>query len=300
MFKGSVVAIITPFTQEGDVDYAAFKELIDWHAVEGTHAIVCCGTTGEAPTLSSQEQMQIFKIAVDVSNKRVPIIAGTGTYDTRKTVEKTTKARELGVDGCLVVVPYYSRPTPEGCVAHYAEVNKVGLPMIVYHHPGRTGIKLSAQVLAEISSLSSVVAIKEASGGLELIQEIKQISDIPIFSGDDALTLAMMELGAIGGISIVANVIPKAWKEMIQSFLQGDQKQAKELDTLYAPLIRSLVLETNPQCVKYAVSLLGKCQPNLRLPLLQPREINKLTILQALTCHMPIRFTPNYQGQVLQ
>ena len=283
MFKGSIVAIITPFTPEGEVDYEAFKELIDWHVAEGTHAIVCCGTTGEAPTLSSEEQMQIFKTAVDVSKKRVPIIAGTGTYDTRKTVEETRKAKELGVDGCLVVVPYYSRPMPEGCIAHYTEVSKVGLPIIVYHHPGRTGVSLSSEVLAEISKLSSVVAIKEASGGLELIQEIQKISDIPIFSGDDTLTFSMMELGAVGGISIVANLIPKAWKEMIESFLQGNKEQAREINTLYSSLVEAMVLETNPQCVKYGVSLLGKCHPYLRLPLLQPREAHKLMILQALT-----------------
>ena len=275
MFKGSIVAIITPFTQEGEVDFKAFKELVDWHISEGTDAIVCCGTTGEAPTLSSEEQLKIFKTAIDVSQKRIPIIAGTGTYDTRKTVDRTARAKELGADGCLVVVPYYSRPTPEGCIAHYTEVSKVGLPMIVYHHPGRTGIRLSAEVLAKISTLPSVVAIKEASGGLELIQEIRQISNIPIFSGDDTLTLAMMELGAVGGISIVANVIPKAWKEMIQSFLQGNRQQAKELDAEYASLVQSMVLETNPQCVKYAVSLLGKCLPHLRLPLLsRAKRIN--------------------------
>jgi 4-hydroxy-tetrahydrodipicolinate synthase len=285
MFKGAIVAIVTPFKSDGEIDDAAFKELVDWHAEQGINAIVCCGTTGEAPTLSSEEQLQIFKMALDVSKKRVPIIAGTGTYDTRKTVERTRKAKELGVDGCLVVVPYYSRPTPEGCIAHYTEVSKVGLPMIVYHHPGRTGVRLSAEVLAEIAKLSSVIAIKEASGGLELIQEIQQISDIPIFSGDDILTFAMLELGAVGGISIVANVIPKAWKEMIQSFLQGNVEHARELNALYAPLVQAMVLETNPQCVKYAVSLLGKCQPHLRLPLLEPRKANKLAILQALTEH---------------
>ncbi len=285
MFKGSIVAIVTPFTQEGEVDFAAFKELVDWHAEQGTNAIVCCGTTGEAPTLSSEEQLQIFRMALDVSKKRVPIIAGTGTYDTRKTVEKTRKAKELGADGCLVVVPYYSRPTPEGCIAHFVEVSKVGLPMIVYHHPGRTGVRLSAEVLAEIAKLSSVVAIKDCSGGLELIQEIQQISDIPIFSGDDPLTLSMMELGAVGGISVVANVIPKAWSEMIQSFLQGNKERARELNALYTPLFRAMELETNPQCIKYAVSLLGKCKPYLRLPLLEPRKANKLTILQALTEH---------------
>jgi len=285
MFKGSVVAIITPFTVDGEVDFKAFKELIDWHALEGTHAIVCCGTTGEAPTLSTEEQMEIFKAAIDVSNKRVPIIAGTGTYDTRKTVEKTKKAKALGADGCLVVVPYYNRPTPEGCIAHYTEVSKVGLPTIIYHHPGRTGIKLSAQVLAEIAELPSMVAIKEASGGLELIEEIRKISDVPVFSGDDSLTYGMMERGAVGVISVVANVIPKAWKEMTENFLQGNRKASKELETLYATLVQSLGLETNPQCVKYAVSLLGKCQPNLRLPLLQPREATKLAILQAVTQH---------------
>lgn len=284
MFRGSIVAVVTPFTSDGEVDYSSFKHLIDWHAVEGTDAIVCCGTTGEAPTLTSEEQYNIFKIAIDVSNKRVPIIAGTGTYDTRKTVETTAHAKALGADGCLVVVPYYSRPTPEGCIAHYTEVSKVGLPMIVYHHPIRTGIKLSAQVLAEIARLPTVVAIKEASGGLELTQEIKQIIDIPIFSSDDTLTYAMLELGAAGGISIVANVIPRAWKEMIQSFHQGNCEKAKEIYTRYNSLFQSLVLETNPQCVKYALSLLGKCLPHMRLPLLQPRDANKLAILQALHC----------------
>ncbi len=283
MFKGSIVAIVTPFTSEGEIDYPAFKKLIDWHAAEGMDGIVCCGTTGEAPTISDEEQEMILKTAIDVSNKRVPIIAGTGTYDTRKTVEKTAKAKTLGADGCLVVVPYYSRPTPDGCIAHYNEVNKVGLPTIVYHHPGRTGVTLSAEVLAEISKLPSVVAIKEASGKLELIQQIKRFSDIPIFSGDDTLAYEMMELGGVGVISIVANIIPRQWKEMIHCFLQGDRARAKELSTLYAALCQAMVLETNPQCVKYAVGLLGRCEPHMRLPLLEPREAAKLAILQTLS-----------------
>ncbi len=282
MFRGSVVALITPFTAEGDVDFPAFCELIDWHANEGTDAIVCCGTTGEAPTLSCEEKDQIFKTAVEVSRGRVPIIAGTGTYDTRKTVAATARAKELGVEGCLVVVPYYNRPTPEGCIAHYQAINTVGLPTILYHHPGRTGVKLSAEVLAEISRLPSIVAIKEASGGLELMQEIQKLSDIPIFSGDDTLALAMMELGAVGVISIVANLIPRAWKEMIGSFLQGDFKRAQELNAFYAPLVEAMVLETNPQCVKCAASLLGKCQPQLRLPLVFPRSSTQQTIASAL------------------
>ncbi len=285
MFKGSIVALVTPFTQQGEVDYPALKKLVDWHAVEGTDAIVCCGTTGEAPTLSDEEQNTIFKTAIDVAKKRLPIIAGTGTYDTRKTVEKTAQAKALGADGCLVVVPYYSRPMPEGCVAHYKEVSKVGLPTIVYHHPGRTGIRLSAEVLVEIAELPSVMGIKEASGGLELIQQIKRVSDIPVLAGDDTLAYAMMELGAAGVISIVANIIPRQWKEMVQSFLQGDKKRAKELDTLYAPLSQAMILETNPQCVKYGVSLLGKCAPHMRLPLLSPMGTTRSAILSAFSLY---------------
>jgi 4-hydroxy-tetrahydrodipicolinate synthase len=283
MFKGSIVALITPFTEQGEVDYPALKRLVDWHAVEGTDAIVCCGTTGEAPTLSDEEQNMVFEIAIDVAKKRLPIIAGTGTYDTRKTVEKTAKAKALGAEGCLVVVPYYSRPTPEGCVAHYKEVSKVGLPTIVYHHPGRTGVWFSAEILVEIAKLPSVVGIKEASGGLELIAQIKQLSDIPVLSGDDTMAYAMMELGAAGVVSIVANIIPGQWKEMIHMFLQGDKEGAKELDTLYAPLCQAMVLETNPQCVKYAASLLGKCTSYMRLPLLLPRVLNRSAILSALS-----------------
>lgn len=292
MFKGSIVAIITPFTAEKEVDYQAFKTLIDWHVNEGTDAIVVCGTTGEAPTLSSEEQSQLFKSAIDVSKKRVPIIAGTGTYDTRVSVEKTKKAKELGADGCLVIVPYYNRPTPEGCLAHYTEVGKVGLPMVVYHHPGRTGVKLSAKVLAEISKLPSIVGIKEASGGVELMKEIRQLSDVPILSGDDTLAYEMMELGAVGVISVVANLIPKAWKEMTQNFLQGNRQSAKEIASFYKPLYEAMVLETNPQCVKYAASLLGKCKPHLRLPLVQPRETTKLAILQALAQVEQAKQTP--------
>jgi 4-hydroxy-tetrahydrodipicolinate synthase len=283
MFKGSIAALITPFTDEGEVDFEALKHLVDWHAQEGSDAIMCCGSTGEAPTLSSEEQYKVIKTAVEVARKRLPVIAGTGTYDTRKTVANTEKAKELGADGCLVVVPYYNRPTPEGCIAHYREINKVGLPMIVYHHPGRTGIRLSARHLVEISQLSSVAAIKDSTGSVDLIKEVKQMTDVPTLCGDDTLTYEMLECGAVGGVSIVANVIPKAWSEMVNSFLQGDLQRAKELDALYAPLYNSLVLEINPLGVKYAVSLLKKCRPHLRLPLLQPKEATKLVILKELS-----------------
>lgn len=283
MFRGTITSMITPFTETGEVDWKAFQELMEWQVEAKVDAIVCCGTTGEAPTLSMEEQFQIFKVALEVSNKRVPIIAGTGTYDTKKTVEATARAKDLGVDGCLVVVPYYNRPTPEGCIAHFQEVSKVGLPTIIYHHPGRTGVRLSAQVLSEIAKFPAMVGIKETSGGLDLMREIQALSEIPILSGDDTLAYAMMEQGAVGIISIVANMIPHLWSEMTSSFFAGDLAHAKSIDEQCRPLYQSLVIENNPQGVKYGVSLLGKCRADLRLPLVQPRETTKLEILRAWT-----------------
>lgn len=276
MFRGSIVAVVTPFRNQGDVDFEAFKELIAWQTEAGTEGIVCCGTTGEAPTLSHEEKLKLFKTAVDVACGKTLIIAGTGTYNTAETVKETEAAKALGVDGCLVVVPYYNRPTPEGCFAHYAAVSKVGLPTIVYHHPGRTGVKLSAQVLADICTLPYMVAVKEASGGLDIIKELKPLTKAAILSGDDTLALSMLDLGAVGVVSIVANLIPSEWKQIVQG---RDQL----LYSRFAALVQAMVLETNPQCVKYALSLMGKCRPHLRLPLLEPRLATKEKIMEAVS-----------------
>jgi len=276
LFKGSIVAVVTPFTDQGEVDFEAFKELVAWHVEAGTDGIVCCGTTGEAPTLSHEEKLKIFKTAVDVACGKTPIIAGTGTYNTAETVKETAAAKALGVDGCLIVVPYYNRPTPEGCFAHYAAVSKVGLPTIVYHHPGRTGVKLSAQVLAEICTLPFMVAVKEASGGLDIIKELKPLTKAAILSGDDTIALPMLNLGAVGVVSIVANLIPREWKQIVHG---RDQL----LYDRFAALVQAMVLETNPQCVKYALSLMGKCRPHFRLPLLEPRAATKEKIMEAVS-----------------
>jgi len=283
MFKGSIVALVTPFTETGEVDYLSLKNLVDWYVSLDVDGIVCCGTTGEAPTLSYEEKISVFKTVIDVAHGKIPVIAGTGTYDTRKTVRMTLAAKDLGADGCLVIVPYYSRPTPEGCIAHYREVGKVGLPTIVYHHPGRTGIRLSAETLAEIGKIPSIVAIKEATGTINLTQEIRRLSSIPILSGDDSNAYDLMLEGAVGVISIVANVIPDEWKRFVHAFLEGDYNQAKQLNDCYSPLYQAMVLETNPQCVKYALNLLGKCGPYYRLPLLEPRLDTKQQIQDALT-----------------
>ncbi len=275
MFRGSIVALITPFTQDNAVDYPCLKKLIEWHIQEGTDGIVLCGTTGESPTLNSEELLKIVETGVASANGRIPIIAGTGSYSTARTVEVTRKVKEIGADGALVIVPYYNRPSPEGCFLHYQEIDRVGLPMIIYHHPGRTGVKLSAATLKTISSLETVVGIKEASGDMNLSMELLQNGSKPILSGDDSLTIPVMASGGTGVISVVANLIPKEWKMLTELIASGLLSEALVLFKRYYPICKAMGLETNPQCVKYALSLMGKCSPAMRLPLIEPQESTK-------------------------
>src|SRR5579872_2469133 len=195
MFSGSIVSIITPFTAEKEIDEEALRELIAWHVQEGADALVCCGVTGEAPTLTDQEQLRVIQIAVAETKGAFPIIAGTGTYDTRVTIARTRAAQEAGAEGCLLIVPYYNRPTPEGCIAHYRAIAQVGLPMIVYNHPSRTATKLNASTLATIAEIPEVVGFKEGSGDIDLVLELKRFTDKAIFSGDDVMTIPLMSVG---------------------------------------------------------------------------------------------------------
>lgn len=278
MLKGSIVALVTPFDNQGNVDLASLAELIEWHIESSTDAIVLCGTTGESPTLSPEEMMGIFETGVRVSNGRLPIIAGTGSNHTAKAAALTQQAKEIGVDGALVVLPYYNRPMPEGCFQHFQELSKIGLPLIVYHHPARTGIKLSIKALERIAELPNVVAIKDATADLDYALELMHQIKTPVLAGDDGLALPMMASGSSGVISIVANIIPRQWKIFTTLMLSDELGAAREHFKRYYPLIKSLVLETNPQCVKYALSLMGKCSSTLRLPLIEPDDAVKLQI----------------------
>jgi 4-hydroxy-tetrahydrodipicolinate synthase len=282
MFKGSIVALTTPFTEENEVDYKALYELIEWHIESGTDAIVLCGTTGEAPTLSEEEQVKIFKEAVIAAKGHIPLIAGTGSYDTRHALLLTQEAKNAGVDGALVVLPYYNRPTAEGCFQHFQVLSQVGLPLIVYQHPGRTGIKLPVKALARIASLPNVVGIKDAAGDLDHTLELIHQIDIPVLCGDDTLALPMMASGAMGIISIVANIIPREWKIFTTLMLADQLDEAREFFRRYYPLVKSMVLETNPQCVKYALSAIGKCSARMRLPLMEPQDAAKQQIMSEL------------------
>ncbi len=280
--SGSIVALVTPYTEEGDIDYLSMEQLIEWHIAEGTDAIVLCGTTGEAPALTQEEHLEIIRQGIYFAAGRIPIIAGTGSYNTVHSIFLTEQAQKMGAQASLVVLPYYNRPTPEGCFRHFQEMSKVGLPLIVYHHPGRTGIKLTVSALAKISEIPEVVAIKEASADINFFIDLIQVVEKPLFSGDDTLAIPCIASGGRGVISIVANVIPRLWKTLMTDLLAHRLEQGKALFRKIYPLVQAMVLETNPQCVKYALHLMGKSRSALRLPLLEPREETQQKIRSAL------------------
>lgn len=280
LFSGSYVPLITPFDKQGRLDKSALEELVEWHISQGTDGIICAATTGEGPTLSSLEKKQIAELCIRVSNGRIPILVSTGTNDTRASVRNTRVAQKLGAAGCLVVTPYYNKPSQKGCIAHMEEIAKVGLPMILYHNPPRAVVRLTAETIIHLSKNKTICAIKESSHDLDHISQI--VNHIPVLSGDDDLCYEMIKLGAVGSIATTANLIPKAWKEMVANCLKGNWEKAEAHAKNYLPLIDALFLETNPQCVKYAVSLLGKCHKALRLPMLEPTLETKKKIKQEL------------------
>ncbi|NGX39199.1 MAG: 4-hydroxy-tetrahydrodipicolinate synthase [Chlamydiae bacterium] len=281
--KGSIVALITPFDEEGEVDYSALEALLRWHIEEGTEGLLLCGSTGEGAALTKEEKCEIFRLAVHVVGGKVPLIGATGTNVTRESVALTRKAKEIGLDAVIAIVPYYSKPTVEGCIRHFEAIAEIGLPTILYHHPGRTGTKLSIDAITRIGQIPGIIGIKDASGDLAFAQEIIEQGELLFFSGDDSLCLAHMAVGAIGSISVIGNVIPKEWGEFVDEAISGDFHQAREKYYSLYNLAKTLVLETNPQCVKYAVHLLGKCRVTMRLPLLEPMEETKQIIASSIS-----------------
>lgn len=271
-FQGSIVALVTPFTASGRVDARALQQLVQWHIHEGTDAIVCSGTTGESTTLTEADRNKILKVCLEAADKRIPIIAGTGTCDTKQSVHFTEMAQKLGADACLVITPYYNKPTQRGCILHFQEISRVGLPFIAYNNPGRTVVQLQPETIAEIGQLPNAAAIKESTNDPAFLAKIRALTNLPILAGEDALTVAMIKQGAVGAISVVANLIPAAWKKMVQLSLAKEWAQAEALSNRYLPLCQAMFRESNPQCVKYALSLMGKCSPRLRLPLVIPNE----------------------------
>lgn len=268
----TITALITPFDENGEIDFKSLDQLIQFQIDRKTKGLVLCGSTGEGSLLTREEKLSIFHRAVEVGKGEIQIIANIGGCCTRKSVDLAGDAENLGVDACIAVVPYYVKPTEEGCFVHFSEIAKVGLPLFVYHHPDRTGTKLSFEALARICGIPGVVGLKEASGDLKLAEKLIQ-EGVLLFSGDDVHCERHLQLGAQGSISVVGNIVPDLWEEFLES---------KKMDDKLQKLCKALVLETNPQCVKYAVSLSGRCKLHYRLPLMAPTEQNQMKIREAL------------------
>lgn len=277
MFKGSIVAIVTPF-KKGKFDEKAYGDLIEWHISEGTKGIVPCGTTGEASTLSFEEHYRVIEVAVKAANKRIPVIAGTGANSTDEAIEITKKAKKLGADAALIVTPYYNKPTQEGLYRHYKKIAEtVKIPIVLYNVPGRTAVNMLPSTVARLMEFKNIVAIKEATGDMKQVSEIIRLCGerISVISGDDFTTLPLLALGGTGVISVTANVAPKEVAEMCDSWLSGDIAKARQLHYKLEPLNSAMFIETNPIPAKTALSMMGKIQEELRLPLCEMSKDNK-------------------------
>lgn len=277
MFTGAWTVLVTPFKNEGDqIDFDAMSKIIAMQIEGEIDGLVVGGTTGESPTLNEGELLELTAFVVREVGGRIPILMGTGTNCTKKTVEMTMRAKDLGVDGAFIIVPYYNRPTDRGVKEHFHQLNKLNFPLVPYHHPGRTGIRLKVETLVEIASLDNVVAIKDCTADINLTKEILlRKPDAIIFSGDDDLALQMLEAGARGAFSVISNVLPNLWKEIIHT-------RSKFLYQHIEPLILALLREVNPQGIKCAMSLRGLTQNLLRLPLVPVLPETKQAIQTAL------------------
>lgn len=276
IFKGSGVAIITPYTEDG-IDYKAYETLLNWHVQEGTDAIIVCGTTGEASTMTEEEKKEIIKFTVEKIAKRIPVIAGTGTNNTKASIEMSKYAESVGADGLLVITPYYNKTTSKGLIEHFTAIaDSVNIPLVLYNVPSRTGLNMSPDVLEKLSHHKNIVAIKEASGNISQVAEIARLCGdrLAIYSGNDDQIVPLLSLGGLGVISVVANICPKDTHDMVIKYLEGDLKESLRIQLTMKPLIDSLFTETNPIPVKTAVSLMGLNGGLLRLPLTTMEERN--------------------------
>lgn len=277
MFKGSIVAIVTPF-KNGKFDEKAYGDLIEWHIKQGTHGIVPCGTTGEASTLGFEEHYRVIEVAVKAANKRIPVIAGTGANATDEAIEITKKAKKLGADGALLVTPYYNKPTQEGLYLHYKAVaDAVKIPIVLYNVPGRTAVNMLPSTVARLTECKNIVGIKEATGDMKQASEIIRLCGdrLTVLSGDDFTTFPMLALGGHGAISVTANVAPKDSADMYNAWMSGDIARARELHYKLEPLNTAMFIETNPIPVKTALVMMGKVKEEFRLPLCAMSKPNK-------------------------
>ena len=285
MITGSIVALVTPMTETGDIDWAALERLIDWHISNGTQALGLVGTTGEASTLSHPEHREVIRFGVSHAGGRIPIMAGTGSNSTLEAVELTVSAAEAGADCALLVTPYYNRPTQEGLYQHFKTVaGAINLPIVLYNVPSRTGCDLSVETTLRLSQIENIVGLKDATGdvarGAALIQALPK--GFAVYSGDDSTTCDLLQVGAAGCISVTANVAPAQMADMCKLALAGDMASARAVDDQVRALHGTLFIEPNPIPVKYAMGKMGLIEPTMRLPLTPLSETHWDTLNKAI------------------
>jgi 4-hydroxy-tetrahydrodipicolinate synthase len=284
MFHGSLTALITPF-RNGEVDEPAFQKLVDWQIREGTDALVPCGTTGESPTLTHAEHMRVVDLCVEAAAGRVPVIAGTGSNSTAEAIHLTRHAKEAGAAAVLVVMPYYNKPTPEGQYRHFKAIHDaVEIPIVIYNIPGRSVVDMSVDTMARLAKLPNIVGVKDATNDLARPVRTKLAiqKEFCLLSGEDATALAFLAASGHGCISVTANVAPRMLAEMHGAWRRGDAKAAMAINERLTPLHEALFSESSPGPVKYAASLLGHCQSDLRLPLCEISDASKQKVQRAL------------------
>ena len=287
LFNGSGVAIITPFKDNG-IDFEKLGELIDWQITQGTDAIIICGTTGENSTMSSFEHKEAISFAVKNANKRVPVIAGTGSNNTQHALEMSIYAQKVGADGLLIVTPYYNKTTQKGLIKHYNTIaDRVNIPIIVYNVPARTGLNILPETLLKLSEHKNIIGVKEASGDISQVTEIARLvpQDFDIYSGNDDMIIPLMSVGGKGVISVIANIIPKDVHDMTISYLEGNIEKARKLQLKMKGLVNALFIETNPIPIKTAMNLLDMNVGKLRLPLINMSKKNLDILIQEMKAY---------------
>jgi 4-hydroxy-tetrahydrodipicolinate synthase len=284
MFHGSIVALITPF-RNGGIDEAALQALVEWHIEQGTHGLVPVGTTGESPTLSHAEHERVVELVIEAAAGRLPVIAGTGSNSTTEAISLSRHAKRAGADAILVVTPYYNKPTEDGLYAHFKAIHDaVDLPLIIYNIPGRSVVDMNVETMARLARLPNVVGVKDATCDLArpLLTTLECGEDFCQLSGEDITALAFLANGGAGCISVTANVAPRQCAEMHEAWQRGDAREALTIHLRLTPLHKALFLETSPAPVKYAVSRLGRCAPEVRLPLVPPKPPTREAVEAAM------------------
>ncbi|HVI42934.1 MAG TPA: 4-hydroxy-tetrahydrodipicolinate synthase [Anaerovoracaceae bacterium] len=285
MIRGSIVALITPFYEDGSVNYDKLRELILWHIEEGTDGICILGTTAETPALTVTERDRIVEVSIEAADKRIPVIVGSGSNNTLVAKEQSIKYEKMGADGLLVITPYYNKTNKTGMICHFTEIaDAVSIPVILYNVPGRTGCSLTYEALKELSKHKNIAGIKEASGDISFVMKIARLAgeDFALYSGNDDMIVPLMAVGGAGVISVAANIIPKEMQQLTAAYLNGNVKQAKELQLKYLEFINALFIETNPIPIKEAMNIMGMNVGKYRLPLYEMEKDTREYLIDAM------------------